>query len=46
MIIGHLYQWFAYGDHAPGNGGGVLIADLLLPAVNRRDDQCPAPPLA
>jgi hypothetical protein len=32
-VIGHLYQWFANGDHAPGNGGGVLIADLALPAV-------------
>ncbi|MEC3978225.1 DUF6790 family protein [Amycolatopsis sp. H20-H5] len=32
-IIGHLYQWIANGDHAPGNTGGVLIADLLFPAV-------------
>ncbi|CAM4442086.1 DUF6790 domain-containing protein [Nocardia ninae] len=31
--IGHLYQWFANGDHAPGNTGGVLVYDLLLPAV-------------
>ncbi|WP_239062208.1 DUF6790 family protein [Streptomyces sp. SID13031] len=32
-VIGHLYQWFANGNHAPGNGGGVLIYDLLIPAV-------------
>ena len=32
-VIGHLYQWFANGDHAPGNTGGVLIYDLLIPAV-------------
>ncbi|MFI9401417.1 DUF6790 family protein [Nocardia sp. NPDC052316] len=32
-LIGHLYQWFANGDHAPGNTGGVLVYDLLLPAV-------------
>ena len=32
-VIGHLYQWFANGDHAPGNTGGVLVSDLLLPAV-------------
>ncbi|HEX4249154.1 MAG TPA: DUF6790 family protein [Pseudonocardia sp.] len=31
-VIGHLYQWFA-GDHAPGNTGGVLVYDLLIPAV-------------
>ncbi|WP_324192858.1 DUF6790 family protein [Nocardia transvalensis] len=31
--IGHVYQWFAHGDHAPGNTGGVLVYDLLLPAV-------------
>jgi hypothetical protein len=31
--IGHLYQWFANGDHAPGNTGGVLIYDVLIPAV-------------
>ncbi|HEY2701937.1 MAG TPA: DUF6790 family protein [Pseudonocardiaceae bacterium] len=31
--IGHLYQWFANGDHAPGNGGGVLVYDVLIPAV-------------
>ncbi|QYN21848.1 DUF6790 family protein [Amycolatopsis sp. DSM 110486] len=30
---GHLYQWFANGDHAPGNTGGVVITDLLIPAV-------------
>jgi hypothetical protein len=32
-VIGHLYQFFANGDHAPGNTGGVLIYDLLIPAV-------------
>ncbi|MET8974940.1 DUF6790 family protein [Streptomyces sp. NPDC004539] len=32
-IAGHLYQWFAHGDHAPGNTGGVLAYDLLIPAV-------------
>jgi hypothetical protein len=32
-VIGHLYQWFANGDHAPGNTGGVLLYDLLIPAV-------------
>ncbi|GAA4533176.1 DUF6790 family protein [Amycolatopsis samaneae] len=31
--IGHLYQFFANGDHAPGNTGGVLVSDILLPAV-------------
>lgn len=32
-LAGHLYQWFAAGDHAPGNTGGVLGTDLLIPAV-------------
>ncbi|GAA2102113.1 hypothetical protein GCM10009801_75880 [Streptomyces albiaxialis] len=32
-LVGHVYQWFAGGDHAPGNTGGVLVTDLLLPAV-------------
>ena len=32
-VIGHLYQWFANGDHGPGNTGGVLVYDLLIPAV-------------
>ncbi|MFI6042553.1 DUF6790 family protein [Nocardia sp. NPDC051321] len=32
-LIGHIYQWFAHGDHAPGNTGGVLVCDLLFPAV-------------
>ncbi|MFI7000551.1 DUF6790 family protein [Nocardia sp. NPDC050175] len=32
-LIGHVYQWFAHGDHAPGNTGGVLVYDLLFPAV-------------
>ncbi|MFI6868431.1 DUF6790 family protein [Nocardia sp. NPDC050406] len=32
-LIGHVYQWFAHGDHAPGNTGGVLVCDLLFPAV-------------
>ncbi|MFF7250096.1 DUF6790 family protein [Embleya sp. NPDC008237] len=31
--VGHVHQWFAQGDHEPGNTGGVLIADILLPAV-------------
>ncbi|MFI6407981.1 DUF6790 family protein [Streptomyces sp. NPDC050548] len=26
-------QWFAHGDHAPGNTGGVLVYDTLIPAV-------------
>jgi hypothetical protein len=32
-LIGHVYQWFANGDHAPGNTGGILVCDLLIPAV-------------
>ncbi|MFE0019832.1 DUF6790 family protein [Amycolatopsis sp. NPDC059021] len=32
-VVGHVYQWFAGGDHAPGNTGGVLITDILIPAV-------------
>ncbi len=32
-LAGHVYQWFAGGDHAPGNTGGVLVNDLLIPAV-------------
>ncbi|MFG3102685.1 DUF6790 family protein [Streptomyces sp. NPDC048182] len=32
-VAGHLYQWFANGDHAPGNTGGVLATDILIPAV-------------
>ncbi|PXX69245.1 hypothetical protein DFR70_102934 [Nocardia tenerifensis] len=32
-LIGHVYQWFANGDHSPGNTGGVLVCDLLFPAV-------------
>jgi hypothetical protein len=32
-LVGHVYQWFANGDHAPGNTGGVLVSDLLIPAV-------------
>ncbi|MEU5694340.1 DUF6790 family protein [Actinosynnema sp. NPDC020468] len=31
--IGHVYQWFANGDHAPGNTGGVIVNDVLIPAV-------------
>ncbi len=31
--FGHVYQWFANGDHQPGNTGGVLAADVLFPAV-------------
>ncbi|HEY2056868.1 DUF6790 family protein [Amycolatopsis sp. NBC_01480] len=31
--IGHLYQWIANGDNAPGNVGGVLAYDVLIPAV-------------
>ncbi|QKW18681.1 hypothetical protein HUT16_06075 [Kitasatospora sp. NA04385] len=30
---GHLYQWFAHGDHAAGNTGGILATDVLVPAV-------------
>ncbi|WP_409181561.1 DUF6790 family protein [Amycolatopsis sp. VS8301801F10] len=32
-LIGRGCQWFANGDHAPGNTGGVLVCDLLFPAV-------------
>ncbi|MEV6243067.1 DUF6790 family protein [Lentzea sp. NPDC051838] len=32
-VIGHVYQWFAAGNHAPGNTGGILIYDVLAPAV-------------
>ncbi|MEV0473807.1 DUF6790 family protein [Streptomyces prunicolor] len=32
-VIGHVYQWFAHGDHAPGNTGGILLCDTLIPAV-------------
>ncbi|WP_326566338.1 DUF6790 family protein [Amycolatopsis rhabdoformis] len=32
-LVGHVYQWFANGDHAPGNTGGVLLTDLLVPLV-------------
>ncbi len=31
--IGHLYQWLANGNDAPGNIGGVLAYDVLIPAV-------------
>ncbi|MFF4529003.1 DUF6790 family protein [Streptomyces sp. NPDC001407] len=31
--IGHVYQWFANGDHAAGNTGGILANDVLIPAV-------------
>ncbi|MEU6121226.1 DUF6790 family protein [Streptomyces sp. NPDC047123] len=31
--IGHVYQWFAHGDHAAGNTGGILANDILIPAV-------------
>ncbi|MGZ0147478.1 DUF6790 family protein [Kribbella sp. WER1] len=31
--IGHVYQWFAHGDHQPGNGGGILVYDVGIPAV-------------
>ncbi|MFK8849784.1 DUF6790 family protein [Streptomyces sp. Ac-502] len=31
--IGHVYQWFANGDHAAGNTGGILANDILIPAV-------------
>ncbi|MGW6282564.1 DUF6790 family protein [Kribbella sp. NPDC055071] len=31
--LGHLYQFFAKGDHQPGNTGGILIYDVLIPAV-------------
>jgi hypothetical protein len=32
-VLGHLYQWIANGDHGPGNVGGVLANDILIPAV-------------
>ncbi|MFG3280418.1 DUF6790 family protein [Streptomyces sp. NPDC048111] len=31
--IGHVHQWFAHGDHAAGNTGGILADDVLIPAV-------------
>ncbi|MDX2971038.1 DUF6790 family protein [Kribbella solani] len=31
--IGHVHQWFAYGNHQPGNGGGILVYDVGIPAV-------------
>lgn len=31
--LGHLYQWFAHDDTAPGNIGAALIYDLALPAL-------------
>lgn len=31
--IGHVFQWFANGDHAAGNTGGILANDILVPAV-------------
>lgn len=31
--LGHLYQWIANGNTAPGNAGAVLIYDLLLPSL-------------
>lgn len=31
--IGHLYQSFANGNWAPGNTGGVLVYDVMIPAV-------------
>ncbi|UOZ03569.1 DUF6790 family protein [Amycolatopsis sp. WQ 127309] len=52
-LVGHVYQWFANGDHAPGNTGGVLVNDLLIPAVmivlavrSRRLAATPAPAVA
>ncbi|MER7991269.1 DUF6790 family protein [Streptomyces noursei] len=31
--IGHVYQWFANGDYAAGNTGGILANDVLILAV-------------
>jgi hypothetical protein len=31
--IGHVYQFIANGDHQPGNTGGVLAYDVLIPAI-------------
>ncbi|WP_405844197.1 hypothetical protein OG528_35845 [Streptomyces platensis] len=31
--IGHVYQWFAHGDHAAGNTGGILANAVLIPAA-------------
>lgn len=31
--VGHVYQWFAHGDHAAGNTGGILANDVLIPGV-------------
>lgn len=31
--LGHLYQWIANGDTAPGNVGAVLIYDVAIPTL-------------
>lgn len=31
--LGHLYQWFANGNTAPGNVGAVLIYDVAIPVL-------------
>jgi len=31
--VGHLYQFFVYGDVSPNNIGGVLWVDLLFPLL-------------
>lgn len=32
-VIGHLYQSVAHGNWSPGNTGGVLVYDAVIPAV-------------
>lgn len=47
---GHVFQWFAHGDHQPGNTGGILLFDIGVPLlivvlalVARRRDGAPVP---
>ncbi|GAA1016228.1 hypothetical protein GCM10009551_104590 [Nocardiopsis tropica] len=30
---GHVFQWFAHGDHQPGNTGGILVFDIGVPLL-------------
>ncbi|MFC1417959.1 DUF6790 family protein [Streptacidiphilus cavernicola] len=34
--IGHVFHWFANGDHAAGNTGGILIPAVMI-ALAARD---------
>ncbi|MBW0102475.1 DUF6790 family protein [Pseudonocardia sp. KRD291] len=31
--VGHIWQSVVLGDHAPGNTGGILVYDVVIPAV-------------